>query len=483
MIRWPVILSNLGRIILIIGFAMFSCLAWAIGYHEDVTTAIALAAILTIGSGLLLTYYFSSSDGISFKEGYLMVSLGWVVASAFGSLPFLFSGYLPSFADAWFETVSGFTTTGSTVIADVESWPKSLLFWRSLTHWLGGMGIIALFVAIISSIGARANQLFKAEVPGPISDKISPRIRETARKLWITYVLISAVCAITLFILGMDLFDALCHTFATMATGGFSTKNNSIAFYTSPWIQWAIIFFMFVSGTNFTLHFLAFKKGRPAVYWRDPEFRLYAGITVAASFLVFLSLSWQGTFIGWEERIRAACFQVVSIITTTGYATADYNCWPALASGVLFLMMFVGGSSGSTGGNIKPGRYLIIGRRTIIELKKMIHPKAILPLRFGGKIISDDLLTNVLQFFFLYVLFLASGTLFMSALGLDILSSLTAAATCLGNIGPGFNLVGPTQNFAFMPDSGKYVLSLLMLIGRLEIYPILVLFLPEYWKE
>lgn len=481
--KWELILSNLGRIILIVGIAMFACIPWSIADHDGVTIAIALAAGLTVISGLLLTNIFKTEERIGFKEAYLIVSLGWVVASAFGSLPYLFSGYLPSLADAWFETVSGFTTTGATVVADVESWPRGLLFWRSLTQWLGGMGIIVLLVAVIANLGVRANQLFRAEVPGPISDKISPRIRESARKLWLAYVFLSLACAILLYIFGMDVFDSLCHTFATMATGGFSTKNTSIAYYASPAIQWTITFFMFIAGVSFTLHYLAFKQRKPLLYWKNPEFRLYTVITGVACLLVVLSLWSTGTAMGWEEKIRVASFQVVSMMTTTGFATADYNYWPSLASGVLFMMMFVGGCSGSTAGNIKPGRYLIIGSRTVIELKKMLHPRAMLSLRFGGRVIDDDLLTNVLQFFFLYIAFLAMGTIVMNALGMDILSGLTASATCLGNIGPGFNLVGPTQNFAFVPDIGKYVLSILMLVGRLEIYPILVLLLPAYWKE
>jgi len=483
LIRYRVIFRNLGLIILIIGIAMLTSLGWSLAYHEDVTIAILEAALITIVSGLVLRLSFPKSIGISFKEGFILVSLGWVVASLFGCIPFILSGYLPSFADAFFETVSGFTTTGASVVSDVESWPKGLLFWRSLTQWLGGMGIIALFVAITAGMGPGANQLFKAEVPGPIADKISPRIRETARKLWGVYVLISVICAVTLWMLGMNVFDALCHTFTTLATGGFSTKNTSIMFYANPVIEWAITFFMFISGASFTLHFLALKQRKLSNYWRNSEFKLYAGIIMAASLLVALNLNRQGIISGWEAPIRAALFQVVSIVTTTGFVTVDYNFWPALASGVILLMMFVGGCAGSTGGSIKPGRYLIIGFRTTIELKKMVHPKAVLPLRFGGRFINDDLLINVLQFFFLYIMFLAAGWIAMTALGLDLISGLSAAATCLGNIGPGLNLVGPMQNFAFIPDAGKHVLSILMLVGRLEIYPILVLLLPEFWKD
>ncbi|MDD3268404.1 MAG: TrkH family potassium uptake protein [Syntrophomonadaceae bacterium] len=483
MIRPAVILRNMGRMILIIGIAMLTCLSWSMVYHEVVTMAIFQAAGLTIGIGLLLMFVYTGTENINYKEGFALVSLGWLVVSIFGAFPYLFAGYLPSFADAWFESVSGFTTTGSSVVADVEAWPRGLLFWRSLTQWLGGMGIIALLVAIIAGMGSRANQLFKAEVPGPVSDKISPRIRETARKLWKAYLLVSLACFLTLFALGMDLFDALCHTFATMATGGFSTKNNSIAFYSSPWIQWALIFFMLVAGTNFTLHYLTFKRRSLLTYIKDSEFKLYTGIILTASFLVVLSLSTHGALMGWEEKIRTAIFQVISITTTTGYATADYDRWPPLAAMMIFMVMFAGGCAGSTGGSMKPGRYLIIINHSLIELKKMLHPRAVLPLRFGSKVVSENLLFNVLQFFFLYMTFLALGTIFLTALDIDILSSLSAAAACLGNIGPGFGLVGPTRNFASMPDSGKYILGILMLVGRLEIYPILLLFLPTFWKE
>ncbi len=407
------------------------------------------------------------------------------MASIFGALPFMTTGYLPSFADAWFESMSGFTTTGASVIKDVEAWPKGLLFWRSLTQWLGGIGIIALFVAIISNIGVRANQLFKAEVPGPVSDKISPRIRETARTLWKTYAIISLLCLLTLYALGMDFFDALCHTFATMATGGFSTKNASIAFYSSPWIEWAIIFFMFAAGTNFALHYMAYKKRSLKSYIKNAEFKFYVGIILVATFLIAINLTPDagGAIMGWEEKIRTAFFQVVSILTTTGFATADYNLWSPSAGVIILLLMFVGGCAGSTGGNIKPGRYLIILQRSVIELKKMIHPKAVIPLRYGGKVLKEDLIINVLQFFFLYIVFLVAGMTVMSMLGLDFISSLTASAACIGNIGPGFAQVGPTQNFSFVPAIGKVVLTLEMLVGRLEIYPLLVLFLPAFWRE
>jgi len=485
MIRAKLILNALGKIIFIIGIAMLTCLFWVGNDEEAVVKGILLAAALTIISGLLLTLGFGNKDSINFKESFAVVTLGWLVASIFGALPFLTTGILDSFADAWFESMSGFTTTGASVFTDVEACPRAVLFWRSLTQWLGGIGIIALFIALISNIGVRANQLFKAEVPGPVSDKISPRIRETARSLWKTYVVISLICIITFYALGMEFFDALCHGFATMATGGFSTKNASIGFYHNPWLQWAVTFFMIVAGTNFALHFLAFKKRSLAGYLKNTEFKFYLTIIFVAAFLIALDLNHGGggSLAVWEEKFRIACFQVVSILTTTGYATVDYNLWPPLAGAVLLLMMFVGGCAGSTSGSIKPGRYLIILRRSLIELRKMVHPKAVMPLRFGGKVLNEDLIINVQQFFFLYILILVIGMIIISTLGLDFVSSLTASATCLGNIGPGFGLVGPTQNFSFIPAVGKYVLILEMLIGRLEIYPFLVLFVPAFWHE
>jgi trk system potassium uptake protein TrkH len=485
MIRGHVILNALGKITLLIGFAMLTCLFWAGHGGQEVIKGFVLAAAVTIIAGLVLTVFFQSKDSINFKESFAVVTLGWLVASIFGALPFLTTGTLDSFADAWFESMSGFTTTGASVFIDVEACPRAVLFWRSLTQWLGGIGIIALFVALISSIGVRANQLFKAEVPGPISDKISPRIRETARSLWKAYVVISLICILTFYALGMDFFDAICHAFTTMATGGFSTKNASIGFYNSPWLQWAVTFFMIVAGTNFALHFLALKRRNLSGYLRNAEFKFYLAIIFVAALLIALDLHQGagGSLAVWEEKLRVAGFQVVSILTTTGFATVDYTLWPPLAGVILLLMMFVGGCAGSTGGCIKPGRYLIILQRSIIELKKMVHPKAVMPLRFGGKVLNEDLIINVQQFFFLYIVILVTVMIIISMLGLDFVSSLTASAACLGNIGPGFGLVGPTQNFNFIPAAGKYVLILEMLIGRLEIYPMLVLFVPSFWRK
>lgn len=475
-------MGYLGRIITIIGIAMLSCIAWSIYYQEDVVINLGVAAGITISCGILLGWFFPQKASLNFKESFAVVSLGWICASLFGSLPYMLTGYLPSFADAVFETVSGFTTTGASVITDVETIPKGLLFWRSLTQWLGGMGIIALFVAIIAGMGAKGNQLFRAEVPGPITDKVSPRIRDSAKKLWKTYVVLSIILCVLLYVFGMNLFDAFCHTFTTMATGGFSTKNNSVAYYTSPAIQWTLVIFMFIAGVNFSLHFLAYKKRSLKLYLRDREFKVYSSIALVAIFIVFISWA-TGSGMNIEEKLRGAAFQVVSIMTTTGFATMDYDRWPALGQAILFLLMLVGGCAGSTGGSVKPGRYLIIFQRGLIELKQMVHPKAILPQKFGGKVLGDALVINVLQFFFLYVVLIMIGALVMALMGLDLFSSLTASMACLGNIGPGFGLVGPTLNYGFIADGGKYLLSVLMLVGRLEIYPVLVILMSQFWQE
>jgi len=477
-IRPIVIIKYLGKIVLLIGIAMLFSAFLAFFYGENVFWQILLASALTIGISLILILT-GKDDNLNYREGLAVVILGWLTASLVGSLPFLFSDYFPSFADAFFETVSGFTTTGASILTDIEVLPKSLLFWRSLTQWLGGMGIMVLFVAIIIGLGVRANQIFRAEIPGPVSDKISPRIRETARRLWITYVAISGILLVLLYLSGMNLFDAFCHTFSTMATGGVSTKNQSIGYYSSL-IQWIVIIFMFIAGTNFSLHYLAYKNRNVKIYLRNREFRLYAFFIAVLTILAAIGLT---NVPSLEVKLRTSLFQIISILTTTGYATDNFDQWSNTSKAVILAAMFLGGCAGSTAGSIKIGRYMIMLGRAKIEIKQLIHPKALLSLRFGDRILSDALILNVLQFFFLYIMLVIIGTVIMGILGLDLLSGFTAVLACLGNIGPGLGLVGPVQNYAFVPDVGKYILSLFMILGRLEIYPVLVLFLPEYWED
>lgn len=480
MIRPKVIINYIGKIVIIIGIAMLSSVSWSLYYGEDIVWRLLFASLVTIFLGSILSWFCRHEENLNYREGFAVVTFGWLAASFVSTIPFLMSGYFPSFTDAFFEAVSGITTTGATILTDIEALPKGLLFWRSLTQWLGGMGIMVLFVAIIAGMGVRANQIFRAEVPGPVSGKISPRVRETAKILWITYVVISIILLILLYAFGMDLFDAFCHTFSTMATGGFSTKNQSIAYYNSPLIQWTIIIFMFIAGINFSFHYLVYKKRSIKHYLLDREFRLYVLIIIVSSVLAILSLSQVS---GFEEKLRITIFQIVSILTTTGYGTADFTEWAAIGQGIIFALMFIGGSAGSTSGNVKVGRYLIMLQRAKIEFKQMVHPKALIPLRFGDRVLSDALVINVLQYFFLHIMLVVIGTVIMGILGLDVLSGLTSVLSCIGNIGPGFGLVGPTENYAFIPDAGKYVLCALMLLGRLEIFPILVLLIPQYWHD
>jgi len=480
-LRPRVVLNYIGKIIVIIGLAMLSSFFCSFYYGESIVWRLLIAATVTIVFGLLLTFVYRHDENLNYREGFAVVTLGWIAAAFFSTLPFLFSGYFPSFADALFEAVSGITTTGATILTDIEALPRSLLFWRSLTQWLGGMGIMVLFIAIIAGMGVRANQIFRAELPGgTVSSKVSPRIKETARILWITYVVLSIILLVLLYAFGMDLFDAFCHTFSTMATGGFSTKNQSIGFYDSPLIQWTIIAFMFIAGANFSLHYLSFKNRSLKTYLKNQEFVLYSVIVIMAFIVVFADLS---HFPGVEERIRTGLFQVVSIITTTGYGTADYTKWTSMGQGVILVLMFIGACAGSTSGNIKVGRYLIMLQRSLIEFKQMIHPKALIPLRYGDKVLSESLVINVLQYFFLHMSMVLIGTVILDVLGLDILSAFTAVVSCMGNVGPAFGALGPADNYAFITDLGKYWLCFLMLLGRLEIFPFLVMLLPEYWKD
>ena len=478
MVRPAVVLNYIGKIIVFIGIAMLALVICALIYGENTLIQLLLSAVITLALGGALSWFARNNQSINYRETFAVVGLSWIAASLVGSLPFILTGYA-SVADAVFETVSGFTTTGATIFSDVEALPHSLLFWRSLTHWLGGMGIIVLFVSIIGGIGVRANQLFRAEVTGPVSDKLSPRIRETARFLWITYVFFTVVLTILLLVLGMDLFDALCHAFGTVSTGGFSTKNQSIAYWDSALIQWTITLFMFLCGASFSLHYQVFARKSLKQYLLDGEFRLYSLIILAATFTGVFGITQAN---GVEEHLRASAFQVVSIITTTGFASMDFDQWTPLSKTVLLILMLIGGCAGSTAGGIKVIRHLIALERVKIEIKHLLHPRATISQKFGDRFIDDSLVINVLQFIFFYGMLAMLGTLAMTALGLDLVSGFTASASCLGNIGPGFGSIGPMVNYGFIPDLGKYLLSLLMLLGRLEIYTLILLFYPDYWR-
>ena len=478
------VLSILGILLLYLGLAMVPALGISIYRGEGDLAAFALSIAITGGTGLGLYFALRRRDermSLTHKEGFLIVTLAWVLASAFGGLPYLFHGCTPTFADAFFETMSGFTTTGSSVISGLDHLPRGILFWRALTHWIGGMGIIVLSIAILPLLGVGGMQLYKAELPSPVKDKLTPRIADTARRLWAVYVIISTAQFILLLLGGMEPFDAICHTFATMATGGFSTHDASVGHFGSLYVEIVITAFMIIAGMNFTLHYQLFT-GNPRRFYADEELRFYLLVIVGATALVTINLR-MNVYGSLGEALRYASFQVASIITTTGFATANFDAWPVPSKFVLLILMFIGGSAGSTGGAIKCLRFLLIIKHSAKELYRLMHPHAVVVVKLGKTAVPSDIMAGIRSFFFLYLAIAALGTLVLAFLGLDMLTSFSAVATTLGNVGPGFRLINPMTTFAEIPQLGKWILSFFMLLGRLEIFTVLVLLTPEFWKK
>lgn len=451
-------------------------------YSDQNIKFLIYSSAFSIILGFLMWFFTrNSSKEIGKKEGYLIVSLGWIVFSLIGALPFYISNAIPSFTDAFFETISGFTTTGASILNDIEAMPHSLLFWRSMTQWLGGMGIIVLSLAILPILGIGGMQLFVAEVPGLKPDKLHPKIKETAKRLWAIYIIFTFVEVVLLMFGGMDLFDAINHSFTTMATGGYSTKQASIAYWDSPYIHYVITLFMIIAGTNFTLSYFALHFNFKKVF-QNEEFKYYlgfiAGFTIIIAYALYIFES-----TGVEQSIRDSVFQVVSIMTTTGFATVDYYQWTPFIWVLLFILMFFGGSAGSTGGSIKIVRILLVLKNGYLELKRLIHPNAIIPVRFNHQAVPSNIIANVLAFIMFYIVIFVVGTIIMTATGLDFESSMGSVAATLGNIGPGIGTVGPAENFYHVTDFGKWFLSFLMLLGRLELFTVLVILSPSFWKK
>jgi len=415
------------------------------------------------------------------KEGFAVVTFGWIVFSLIGALPAFLSGEIPSYTDAFFETMSGFSTTGATILTDVEALSHGILFWRSLTHWLGGMGIIMLSIAILPFLGVGGMQLFKAEVPGPVVDKLKPRMTETAKLLWMVYLVFTAVETILLMFGGMTFFDALCHSFGTMATGGFSTKNASVAAYGSGYIDYVIIIFMFIAGTNFSLHY-QWLRGNFRDVFKNQEFRTFALIIGIATILIGIDTFFNFYTNIWDT-LQFSLFQVLAIITTTGFGTADYESWSFSSQMILFFLMFVGGSAGSTGGGMKVLRIYLLYKFIYSEFVRLLHPQAVVPIRYGGTVVDRNVMMNVLGFFVLYLLLTVVGVIIVSAFNYDVETSFGVVAATLNNIGPGLGDVGPTDNYAHFPDAVKWILSFFMLVGRLEVFTVIILLSPRYWKK
>ena len=485
--RWKYVLCIIGALVACVGMTMIFPLAWGLYYHDGSAHPLALSMIITILTGGLMFIVFrdaesSKSSVITHREGMAIVALGWFAAGFAGGLPFYVGGVFESVVDCVFESLSGFSTTGSSVLTNIEAVPRGLLFWRSLTHWLGGMGIIVLSLAILPFLGIGGMQLYKAEVPGPTPDKLKPRIKDTAMTLWKVYLLFSAVETVLLLIGGMDLFDALCHTFGTMATGGFSTRNASVAAFDSAYIDYVITVFMLIAGVNFSLHYLLLK-GRPSAMFKDPEFRVFALMITAFAIVITIAVYAGGNYDTVADSVRYTSFQVASILTTTGFATADYELWPGVTQAILLFCMFVGGCAGSTGGGMKVMRITLLCKQSYQELFHLIHPRSVSHVKMGKTVVKDDVLSGVWGFFILWIGLFVLAAFVVAATGVDVVTSFAASLACIGNIGPGIGGVGPTDNFAWLPDTAKWVLTFCMVLGRLEIYTVIILFVPEFWRK
>ncbi len=481
-INFKLIVKFLGILWMILsGFMALSAL-WELVDPADTTNAILISAIITFGFGLSAYQLTQKNDhkNIGKKEGYIIVTFTWITITFFGTLPFYLSGHIPVYSNAFFETMSGFTTTGATILEDIESMPKSLLFWRSTTHWLGGMGIIVLTLAILPILGVGGMQLFVAEAPGTTPTRLHPRITETAKRLWFIYFLLTMLLCFILMLGSMSFFDAINHAFSTIATGGFSTRNDSLYGF-SPFIQYVIILFMIISGTNFTLHYYALKGNFHRVR-NNEEFRFYLSVigvfTMIFTFSIYL---FHNT--GFEQAFRDGLFQIVAIITTTGFATADYTQWSEFLWFLLFVLFFTGGCIGSTSGGMKMIRHLLLMRNTNQEFKRLIHPKAVFPTRLDGKTIPSEIIYNFLAFFFLYFLVFLLGASLMSVMGLSFKLSIGAVASTLGNVGPSIGSLGPMDSYYNIPVAGKWLLAFYMLLGRLELFTVLLLLTPTFWKK
>ncbi|HKI50740.1 MAG TPA: TrkH family potassium uptake protein [Geothermobacteraceae bacterium] len=474
-------LRILGVMLLFLAAALLIPIPFSLYFADGSALPLLLSAVVTFATGLMLFLSCKSDRELSVREGFAIVTFGWLFYAVFGALPFLFSGAIPSVVDALFETMSGFTTTGATILQNIEAMPQGLLLWRALTHWLGGMGIIVLSLAILPMLGVGGMQLFKAEVPGPTADRLKPRIQDTAKLLWVVYVILTVAETLLLMLGGMSFFEAICHSFATLATGGFSTRNASVGAYQSAYIDWVVILFMFLAGANFSLHYHALR-GRIREYWRSEEFRIYLGIVFAS--IVLLIIFNQGTaYDSWLENLRHSSFQTVSIMTTTGFGTADYEQWPVLTQYLLISLMFIGGCAGSTGGGIKVARILLLFKHAHVQLFKLIHPRAVRIVKLGETPVDRDVMQSILGFFALFMGVFVGASFLMAASGMDLVSAGAAVIATLSNIGPGLGSVGPVDNYSHIAPFGKLVLFTCMLLGRLELFTVLVLIFPTFWKK
>jgi trk system potassium uptake protein TrkH len=482
--RWPFVSRIIGILLVFMGLAMTAPLAFSFYFKDMVDGGITKSIAITMATGLaliILSRKFDEDAYINQKEGMTVVALGWTAIGLFGALPFYFSPEFTNFTDAFFESVSGFTTTGSSVMTHIESAAPSLLFWRSFIQWLGGMGIIVLSLAILPFLGVGGIQLYKAEVPSPVPDKLAPRLSDSAKILWMVYAGMTLVEILFLLAGGMPLFESICHGLTTLPTGGFSPKNASVGHYNNAYFEYVIVVFMLLAGINFSLHY-QMLRGKSLAFWKDTECRFFIGLV----FICTLVITWDiygSVYDSLKDAFRYSLFQVASIITTTGFATADYEQFPGLSQVILFACMFIGASAGSTGGGMKCARIIVCFKYCYKELFKLIHPRSISHVKINNIVIPNHVLQSIMGFLALYMLLFLVSTILLAAMGVDMLTALGAVASCIGNIGPGFGTVGPAENFAHLPVLGKWLLAWCMLLGRLEIYTVIILFVPEFWKK
>lgn len=475
------IIKTLGYLLMVESACMLPSMVVSIIYKQNDTIAFLITIIMLTFLGFIMARAPVKNKKFYVRDGFAIVSLGWLLVSAFGALPFVISGAIPSYIDAFFETVSGFTTTGSTILREVESIPKGILFWRSFTNWVGGMGVLLMVLAILPAAGADNVHIMKAESPGPDPGKLVPRIGRSSKILYLMYIGLSLIMAIFLLTGGMPLYDTLIHTFSTAGTGGFSSRNLSVGAYNNLYYEITIGVFMLLFGVNFTLYYQTLKGGIKDVL-KDEELRFYFFTVIVAIILITWNI-FGPIFNTIGQSLRHASFQVSTIITTTGFSSTDFNLWPSFSKSILVLLMFIGGSAGSTAGGFKCIRFLLLFKALKHEVRKIMHPRSVYTIKYNGKTVDDNVITGVKNYFFVYMLIFTSSLLLISLDGFDLASNFTAVAASMGNIGPGLGNVGPMGSFVEYSALSKIILSFTMLFGRLEIYPLLILFAPTFWKK
>lgn len=506
MLRFRLVFRVLGGLMVLVACSMVpSCLlAFFDGRGESYSFLLPILVVCPPGIWFLRNSQREKDDELSHREAFLIVTFAWIVAGLVAALPYWLYGMIgpwppgkpspfPNLTLAYFESISGLTTTGSTILPYIDPLPRSILLWRSVTHWLGGMGIILLGVAILPFLGIGGMQLYRAEVPGPTADKLSPRIAETAKSLWLIYILLTLVEAVLLWICGMTLFDAICHSFATIATGGFSTKGISVEAFHSVYIEGVITFFMFLAGVNFAMHFF-WLRGDFRPVWKNEELRFYCAVIAIWTFAIAFSLRMSQYYSDFFHALRVSAFQVVSLVTSTGFSSVNFDDWrvDAVNHGAhasnhavfwVIMLFFIGGCAGSTGGGVKCVRVWLMLKAAYRELIRLIHPRMVRPITLSGQVVPEQVLSSVVGFFALYTVLIGVCTLLLTAFQLDLLSAFTAVAACVGNVGPGFAKVGPYQNFASLHPVAQWILIFCMLLGRLELYTVLILLVPAFWRK